>query len=168
MAQNIELDFPYSFFDRVSAEFVIIPESRLKIFLHSLIPAIGIIFILVFILMDIPITIKGTFIFIGMFIFTPALTVIGVSTNYLLNKAMREPFTYLFDENGIRISAISYEFSHRWNAISKVKQTGRYLLFFIGPGSAHCIPMDVVKKAGALNSLLELSRSKGVKVVSSH
>lgn len=163
--KRIELNFPYSFFDRILGEFVIIPESRLKIFLHSVIPAIAIIFIVLFIFMDISITFKRSLAFIAMFFFTPVLTIFGVSLNYFFNKAAREPFIYSFDDNGIHVNAVTHEFSHRWNAISKVKPTRHYLLFFIGPNSAHCIPMNAVKKAGVLSSLLVLSKSKGVKVV---
>lgn len=63
------------------------------------------------------------------------------------------------------IAQSTYELTHKWAAISRVKPTRRYLLFFMAPGSAHCVPMSAVNAAGALAPLLELAQSQGVRLV---
>ena len=165
MRSNIELSFPYTFLDRVMAEFVLIPDSKFKVFIHSLIPLIGVAILTLLLWQGKTVSLDSWLVVLGIFFFGPGLIVFGLCINYITNKASREPFTYMFDDNGIRVSAISHEFTHRWPAISKVKPTQRYLLFFFAPGAAHCIPMRAVKNAGALDTLLELARSKGVKIV---
>jgi hypothetical protein len=165
MAINIRLSFPYTFLDRVSAEFALIPESKLKIFIYSIIPLFGLAFLAFVLWRQLPLTATIWLLVLVFFLFNPVLTILGVGINHLLNKSTREPFTYLFDDNGIHVSAVTHEFTHRWPAILRVKSTRRRLLFFVGPGAAHCIPMSVVKQAGVLDALLELVREKGVKVV---
>ena len=165
MPYPIELKFPYTFRDRYFAEFQMIFESKLKMIIHSVFPLIGV-GLLVFALQSNK-TFPTSFwlAIIVAFLFLPGILLVVLGTNFLTNKAMREPFTYLFDEKGVHVHAASYEYIHKWPAFTKVKPTKRYLLFFLGPGSAHCIPMRAVEAEGVLSSLLELAKSQGVAVI---
>lgn len=165
MSTGIALSFPYTFLDRVLAEFILIPESKFKIVIHSIAPAIGVAFLAFMLFQPKPLSATIWLVVLMLFLFNPVLLIFGVAINYLSYKTAREPFTYHFDENGIHVSAVSHEFTHKWSAITKVKATKRYLLFFFAPGAAHCLPLTAIRKAGVFEMLLLLSREMGVKDV---
>jgi hypothetical protein len=111
----------------------------------------------------------GTWLIVGFFVavcvlFYPLMIVVGTTVNYFSYKYMREPFTYLFDDSGIHVSSALCDYTHRWCAISRVKKSGGFLMFFFLPGGAHCIPIRVIESAGVFGPLVALAKEHGVNV----
>jgi hypothetical protein len=156
----IQLAFPFSLWDRVKAALVLIPQRRANLVIHSIIPLIGIAFF-------IPVAMKGRvsavafLILLVCLLITPLFTVIAVAIPYVSSPMMREPFTYSFDDSGIHVHAGTYNYTHKWHAISQVKRAGGFMLFFFGPGTAHCLPLAAIRRANAEESLLDLARKHG-------
>lgn len=164
MAGRIKLSFSYTFIDRILAEFALLPHSKIKLVIFSLIPGIGVAFFCFVLWKGIPLSAEVWLIVGGLLLLMPALTILGVGINYLTYPATREPFTYEFDEEGIHVVAVTHDFRHKWSAITMVKCTPSRLMFFFGRGVAHCLPMAAVRRAGVLEPLLELAGSQGVKI----
>jgi hypothetical protein len=155
---QVKLSLPFGLIDRVRASLVLVPHRGAAVVVHLIVPLIGIAF-LGFALYDgRHVGVVVWLVFIVCVLFTPLMVVMAVLITYLTSKAAREPFTYAFDDDGVHISAASYEYTHRWRAISEAKQFGGFLLLFFDVGNAHCIPMDAIRKAGVLDPLVELLR----------
>lgn len=104
----------------------------------------------------------------GFFLLAPLAVTVGVLIGYATNKAAREPFTYTFDDAGIHVSALTHAYTHRWNAITRVRPLAGFLMFFFGRGRAHCFRQDDVMAAGIREPLLELARRHGVRIEGFH
>ena len=158
---SIQLAFPYSLCDRIKAAFVLIPQRRVNILLHSIIPLIGI-SVFMFALITgqahgIALLILGACLLV-----TPLFTVLAVVVTYFSAPHAREPFKYSFDDDGIHVQSRRYAFTHKWEAILRVKRAGGFILFFFGPGVAHCLPVAAVQDARAEEALFALARRHGV------
>jgi hypothetical protein len=164
MQLPITLSFPFTLADRIRAAFALIPQRKLNIAIHATIPMIGLATLVSEMIQGRPISADVLFIVLACFMFTPVFLVFGVTVNHRFNKSMREPFTYSFDTDGIHVAATTYEFTHKWAAISRVKIFGGFLMFFFTPGNAHCIPLGAVQQSGTLTPLLQLASAQGVKV----
>jgi hypothetical protein len=160
---SVQLSFPFTWWDRVKATFILVPERRATWIIHSVFPLVGLAFLGALIWRH-QVTPYYLFIVLMCLLFTPLCIVVGVTAAYLTNPALREPFTYSFDDAGIHVHASTYEYTHKWAAISKVKRSAGYLLFFFSGGNAHCIPVIAVDRANAKALLVRLAVGKGVKV----
>lgn len=96
-------------------------------------------------------------------LFMPLMLVITALLLHF-NKRAREPFTYRFDDNGVHVSAVSYEYTHKWAAISHAKRLGGFLMLFFAPGCAHCLPLRVAGTPEIYKHLLELTKKHEVKI----
>ena len=161
-ADAIQLDFPYSLWDRIRAALILIPERPANIVIHSIIPLIGIAFF-VFILIKGRLSAEVFLVLAVCLLITPLFTVLAISISYMFNPILRERFTYSFDDSGIHVHAGTYDYTHKWHAISRVKQSGGFMLFFFGPGVAHCLPLSAIQRANAVEPLLALARKHGAR-----
>jgi len=164
---EINLSFPFTLLNRIHAAFALIPQRKLNIVIHAIIPIIGLSTLAMVLYQGHPVSTEVVLIVFACFMFTPSFVVLGVAITYYLNKAAREPFTYKFDAGGVHISTATYEFTHKWSAISQVKRFGGFLMFFFSPGQAHCIPIGVVQRSGELEQLLQLAQENDVEVAKS-
>ena len=158
----IHLDFPFSLLDRIWAAFVLIPQRKLNIVIHSVIPLIGIGIFVALVLGGRAIDLQAWIVIVSCLLFTPLITVLAVLINYATNSTFRGRFTYTFDAVGIHVQAATYQYTNPWSAIFKVKSIGGFLLFFIAPGVAHCIPLKAVYAARQYDALLLLACNNGV------
>jgi hypothetical protein len=157
----IQLAFPFSLWDRIKAAFVLIPQRPLNIIIHSVVPVIGIaVFVLALIKGQTDATIL--LILVACLSMTPLFTVVAVLINYVSVPHAREPFTYAFDDSGIHVHSSRFAFTHKWEAIRRVRRAGGFMFFFFGPGAAHCVPLGAIKSARAEESLLALAQRHGV------
>ena len=164
-SNTICLEFPFSIWDRIWAAFVLIPQRRLNIIIHSVIPLIGLSVLGLLLSRGHPIELDAWLVIGTCFFFTPAVTVFAVFINYITNKSVREPFSYTFDANGIHVLAATYAYTNPWTAINKVKCSGGFLMFFISPGYAHCIPLKAIRRSNQYEPLLSLARINGVPIM---
>jgi len=162
-AEEIRLTFPFGFRDRVFATFLLTSQRMLSIVLAAAFPTIGIAVLLLAWMTGRPLDVQVWAVVSACLAFYPLTNVVGIGLSHITRPHMREPFTYLFDDAGIHVSATSYEFTHRWSTISRVKKLGAYLMFFYAPGCAHCVPLGVIREAGALQSLLVMARANGAR-----
>ena len=100
----------------------------------------------------------------GCLLFVPAMLLLGAVSTHYLYKQSREPFTYVFDDDGIRAVGVSYEYAHKWPVIFKVKRRAGFLMFFFAPGAAHCIPLHSIADADLQASLIAMAAAKGADV----
>lgn len=150
--------------ERIWASNVLIAQRWLSIVATSIWMLAGISLIVLYLYKGIPITPAVLLAALSGILFMPLLTVISaVSVHF--NKVSREPFTYTFDSTGIHVSAVTYEYTHKWAAISHVKLLGGFLMFFFSPGRAHCMPLHAVNAAGVFRPLVNLAKEHGVSVV---
>ena len=161
-SREIELSFAFTFLDRLRAAFLLIPQRRLGIVLAAIFPLIGLSVLAFAFATGREGTVEVWVILVLCLLFHPAMVVTGVAAAHFGNKHVREPFTYSFNDSGIHVSAATYEYTHRWPAISRVEQIGGYLMFFFSPGCAHCIPVEAARSAGVLEPLVAMARAHGV------
>ena len=97
-------------------------------------------------------------------LFVPAMVLLGAALTHFFHRQSREPFTYVFDGEGIHVSATTYEYTHKWPAIFKVRRTWGFLMFYFSPGCAHCIPLRSIPDRGLQAQLVEMAASHGADV----
>ena len=161
---SIHLAFPFTLVDRIRAAFALIPQRPANIVIHSIIPLIGLGFLALILYTGRSLSLPVIVVVAACLFITPFFTVIAVVISYAFNPIMREPFTYTFDDRGIHVNAVTHEFTHHWSAISRVKRFAGFMLFFFGPGLAHCIPLSVIQRENVGQSLLDLAKRHGAKV----
>jgi hypothetical protein len=94
--------------------------------------------------------------------FAPIMAVLNaLAVHY--NKRFRGPFIYTFSAEGIHAESVTYAYTHRWAAISRVKTLGGFLMFFFAPGAAHCLPLKRLQPAEKAE-LIRMAREHGVAV----
>jgi hypothetical protein len=162
--QTINLSFPFTLQDRIRAAFALMSQRMLNIVLAAIWPIGGLSFLAFFLVKAYPLDAGVWAIVACCLLFDPIILVVAVTVTYFSNKYMREPFTYSFDDSGIHVSAVSYEYSHRWAAIARVKKFCGFLMFFYSPGCAHCIPVKHIRSVGAWDSLIAMAKRHGANV----
>lgn len=162
--QAIKIAFPFTLWDRMRASFVLTPQRRLGIILVAIWPVIGLSFLAFMLTTGRPLNFSAWTVVAGSLLFYPAMVVLGTTAAHYGNRHMREPFTYSFDDSGIHVSARSYEYTHRWSTISRVRKSGGFLMFFFSPGCAHCIPLRAVESTETLGALVALAKRRGASV----
>jgi hypothetical protein len=160
---EVTLTCSLTIWDRIRANLLLMSRRGLTIVFATVWVAIGIGLIILYLYKGLPLTAYVWTVSIGCILFAPVMVVIDAVRTHL-NMRSREPFTYTFNDTGIHISAVTYEYTHRWTAISRVRVLGGFLMFFFSPGCAHCMPMRDVIAAGALEPLLKLAETNGVSV----
>jgi hypothetical protein len=166
--------FPFSLWVRVKAGFALTPQYMFEIILFLLFPLGGIFIGGIFFMhvIDLPLDPGVRFMVwlivwltvVACLFFQPLVIAVSVIANYCACKRVREPFTYLFDDSGIHVVAASYEYTHRWSGIARVKKVSEFLMFFLEPNFAHCVPIKVIESAGVLEPMIALAREHGVNV----
>lgn len=162
-SQAITLSFPFSLRDRFRAAIVLTPYSKRAIAAALVWPVLGLSFLVFMLAKGRPLGWDTGILMLVALLFYPIMLVISTLLTHF-NPQMREPFTYTFDDLGIHVSATTYEFTHRWPAISRVRRSGGFLLFFFSRQCAHCIPLSVVERAGVIGPLLALANQNGVSI----
>jgi hypothetical protein len=94
--------------------------------------------------------------------FTPIMATLGALAAHYSTRS-RAPHTYTFDAEGIHVEGVTYAYTHRWAAIPRVKTLGGFLMFYFGPGAAHCLPLERLDPTTA-SALIRLAEENGVAV----
>jgi hypothetical protein len=162
--QIINLSFPFTLLDCIRAEFAPMLQRMRSIVLAAILPIIGLLLLALILAKDVPLSADVWVGIVGFLLFYSVIVVVGVMVTHFSNKHLCEPFTYSFDDSGIHISTASYEFTHRWSAILRVKKSCGFLMFFFSPGCAHCIPAKHIRSVGAWDSLVAMAKSHGANV----
>ena len=160
---EVKLVYSLTLWERMWASIVLISQRWLSIFVTSIWVFAGISLVILYLYKSIPLTPAVLLSALACILFMPLMTVISVLSVHF-NKVSREPFTYSFNETGIHVSAVTYDYTHKWAAISHVKLLGGFLMFFFSPGRAHCIPLHAVRDAGVFETLVNLANAHGVSV----
>lgn len=160
----IRLEFPFSFWDRVWSNLVLIPQRKLTFAIHFVFPLAGLLVLWLTLTSPRSPRLFDYALVAACLAFTPLITFITILINHITNKAFHEPFVYTFDNEGIHVHAATYQYSNPWTAITLVKPLGGFLMFFFGPGTAHAIPLKAIRNANQYEPLLSLARTCGVNV----
>ena len=160
-SQEINLSFTFTLWRRIRASFLLLLQRKRTVIVAAVLPLLGVFLMLVLG------TGRGINLQDGLIIFlcissTPIALIAVSAAVHFGNKHRGEPCSYSFNDSGIHASTDSYELTHRWSAISHVRQFGGFLLFFFSPSSAHCIPVEAAESTGALTSLIAMAASHGV------
>jgi hypothetical protein len=91
------------------------------------------------------------------------LVAFNVVLSYLCNRQLREPFAYRIDEAGVHVSGRTYEWTHKWPAIRRVKRGGGFLMLFFSRTWAHCLPLDRIDP-GQCERIVALAAAQGVRI----
>ncbi|BAV96215.1 MULTISPECIES: YcxB family protein [Bacteria] len=97
-------------------------------------------------------------------LFVPMMVLLNTAFAYFGHRQSREPFVYLFDADGVHVSATTYEYTHKWPAIFKVKRSAGFLMFFFSPGCAHCIPLRAIADRATQADLVAMAAAHGADV----
>jgi hypothetical protein len=121
------------------ASLTLIRYRKAFILLHSIFPLAGL-FLLVspFIFGEIP---PWWIFFFGLLalLFTPLVTALAVWNERRRNKLAVGPFTYSFDSQGMHTTGTAFSQTIQWSAITRVRQSKRFVFIFISPSRAFCI-----------------------------
>ena len=97
-------------------------------------------------------------------LFVPMMVLLNTAFAYFGHRQSREPFVYLFDADGVHVSAVTYDYTHKWPAIFKVKRSAGFLMFFFSPGCAHCIPLRAIADRATQADLVAMAAAHGADV----
>lgn len=148
----------FSVWDRIRANLLLLPHSVGGVLFLLLGPAMGAMLVVrAGTPLALQLLIPTVFLLLA-----PLAVTLGVLVGYFGNKAVREAFTYTFDDDGIHVSAVTHAYTHHWNAITRIRPRAGFLLVFFGRGRAHCFREADVTAAGIRAPLLELARRHGV------
>jgi len=164
--EEFSFSFPFTLLDRLRVAFLLTPLSKAALLAWSIWPCIALGYFVYWEMHHWRLNADFWWFVIFCLAFGPLVTVISVFAAYA-QKRTREPFKVTFSTSGIHTEANSYEFTHRWSAISRVNTSGGFLFFFFSHNCAHCLPLSAVRAEGALQPLLELARASGVPKVCS-
>ncbi|HEY5852364.1 MAG TPA: YcxB family protein [Lysobacter sp.] len=157
----IELVCTLTLIERVRASVLLIWQRWLSVAFAAVWVIAGVSLIVLYWHKEVPITPAIWMVAVACALFAPSMAIIGAISAHF-NKRNRERFTYTFNDIGIHVSADSYEYTHKWVAISRVKRLGGFLMIFFSPGCAHCMPLHAVHAAEAFEPLLKLAAEHGV------
>lgn len=73
-------------------------------------------------------------------VYTPIVLLIKANQAYALSPAMKKPFKYTFDENGITISQDDKSENHPWDSMVKAISTGKSIIVYTTRYNATIIP----------------------------
>ena len=158
---EIKLACSLTFWERIRASLFLIGQRRLSILLTAIWVTAGASLVGLYLYRGLPLTPSVWLPALACILFMPLMVTIGAVSAHF-NKRFREPFIYTFNERGVHVSAVTYEYTHKWAAISHVKPLGGFLMFFFSPGCAHCMPLHAVNAARAFEPLVNLAREHGV------
>jgi hypothetical protein len=91
------------------------------------------------------------------FFFTPLVTALNVWQARRRNKLAEGPLIYLFDSEGLHTTGGAFSQTIKWTAIRRVRQTKRFLFFFISPSRALYIPRRAVTDPESMNTIVALA-----------
>lgn len=158
---SLSFSLSFGYWDRVRATLTLIAERPLTLALTSLWPLGAIVLAGYGAARGVALGELPWLALAFLFFFVPLMVLIGAAATHFFHRQSREPFTYVFDEVGIHVSATTYEYTHKWPAIFKVKRKAGFLLFFFSPGYAHCIPYRAVPDRAMQAALIAMAGSHG-------
>jgi hypothetical protein len=89
--------------------------------------------------------------------FTPLITSLSIWRVRRRNKIAQGSFTHSFDSEGIHTSGNTFSQTLKWAAIARVRQSKRFMLFFISPSRAIYVPLAALRDAGILESVRRIA-----------
>jgi hypothetical protein len=147
-----------TFWDLFTAALTLIRYQGVLIIVHSIFPLAGL-----FILVS-PFYLGHTLQLgdVGMallaFLFTPLITAFSIWMLRRRNKLAEGSFTYTFDSEGMHTSGSTFDQNIKWPAILRVRQSKRFLFFFISPTRAHCISMAALKNQEVFDAVCDIAK----------
>jgi len=163
-AQNIRFSLTFGYWDRVRAIAALIAARPVSLCMVLLCPLCGIGLTVLALAKGRPIAGELALLIALAFAFAPAVVLIGTAMTHYFHRQSREPFTYTFDGDGIHVAAVTYDFTHKWPAIFKVRRNRWFLMFFFSPGCAHCIPFRAVPDPAVQAALVAMAAAQGADV----
>ncbi|MGA8278331.1 MAG: DUF3147 family protein [Rhodanobacteraceae bacterium] len=130
--------FPFTLRDRLRVAFLLPPQSKSGLIAWSVWPLIALCYITYFVANGWRLGADVWWFVVFCLAFTPVVTVVTVLATYA-QKRTREPVKVTFSEGGIHTEASSYEFTHRWPAISRVTCSGGFVWLYRGTGNIEAI-----------------------------
>jgi hypothetical protein len=146
-----------TFMELFVASLMLIRYQGALIFVHAIFPLAGL-FLLVF-----PFCVG---LYPGMaevipallaFSFTPLITALALWSARRRNTLTQGPFTYSFDSEGMHTSGATITQTIKWPAISRVRQSKRFLFVFISPVKAFCIPLKALNDQRVLGEVRSIA-----------
>ncbi|NLG38963.1 MAG: YcxB family protein [Fibrobacter sp.] len=71
-------------------------------------------------------------IFIGIFLFSPFLTLVNIKRQYDTSRILQEKFKYYLTNESIRIKSETLDSVQKWEHFDQVRETKRFFLFYHG------------------------------------
>ena len=127
----------------------------------SIFPIIGMVLLWTMSLPDGQIEIWDYLIAIGCFGFVPLVFLWSVYRIHRANRG-KGPYQYRFNSDGVHVTTSMSELTHRWPAISRVRQRRGILFLYFTKRSAHCVPVRALPTPGAAAAIQELAAAAGV------
>ncbi|WP_394539739.1 YcxB family protein [Lysobacter enzymogenes] len=163
-ATEIRFSLAFGYWDRVRATLALIGERPLSLCMALLWPLCGVGLAAFALAKGRPITGELALAIVLVFAFVPAMVLLGTAMTHYFHRQSREPFAYTFDGEGIHVAAVTYDFTHKWPAIFKVKRRRWFLMFFFSPGCAHCIPFRAIPDSAVQAALVAMAAAHGADV----
>lgn len=151
----------FTYWERVRASTVLMFERKSGCFFALLWPLLAVGFAIMVLSKGRSLDAQAWFAMVLCLAFVPVMLMLGAAITHYSHKQSREPFTYVFDADGIRAVGVTYEFAHKWPAIFQVKRRAGFLMFFFSPGCAHCIPLRSIPDSMVQASLIAMAAANG-------
>lgn len=147
-----------TFWDLFISSLILIRYQRALIIFHLIFPMAGLFIIVSSFCTGRSLGVQGLLVVLLAFSFTPLITALALWMARRRNKLAQGPFTYSFDSEGIHSSGAEFSSTIKWAAITRARQSGRFLFIFISPSRAFFIPLKTLTDQGVLDQVRTIAR----------
>lgn len=159
--QPVEANFTPSYAERIHAELFLLWRSPVALVFTAAFPAAGL--WLAILLLRHPATTSASawLAVLLAFGFSPA---IFLWNSYRAHRATQAqgPVSYVFDSEGVHISARLARSFYRWPAILRVRTSPAMLFVYFSRRCAHFVPLRALQEPRAIEIVRQLARAGGV------
>jgi hypothetical protein len=163
-SSSLKVQFHYTFWDRIRSGLVMSFQTPSSIFWTSAFPVAGLGLLGLHLYYGTRVDIGDAVIIVLFFAFTPVFLAVHAVKTHFFSERKGKPYNYEFGDSGMRASSDTTQLTQSWQAISKIKRQGGFLLLFFSPRCAHCLPYRQLSELGTIEPILSLAREHDVRV----
>jgi hypothetical protein len=161
---TLQVQFRYTLWDRIRCGLVMSFQTIPSALWFLAFPAMGLALLGVNLYYGTPIGLGTAGLIALCLLFIPLRFTYAALRAHFFGAHKNRPFNYQFGDFGLRAYNETEELTQSWKAISKVKLQGGFLMLFVSPRYAHCLPYRQLSELGAADQVAALARAHGVRV----
>lgn len=162
MSQPISTELRFPFWIMYRATLNILLRSPLQLVFALIFPAAGVFLIWTWVTRHHPFHLYEVAILILAFGFTPIVVAFAMFMARRKNPLIAGPFTYTFDDNGVRVTGALTDSTIKWAAIQRVRKSKNFLFLYIAPTTAISLPIAQLEAAGCYEEVDSMVSARAV------